>query len=85
MIRNANLFLSLKNNDGGGQVTFGDNGKGKNMGISKIGKENSPILDKVLLVNGLKHNLLSVSQLCDKGCRVIFELKSCFVYKICDN
>jgi hypothetical protein len=26
----------------------------------------------VLLVDGLKHNLLSVSQMCDKGCEVVF-------------
>ncbi|XP_057989065.1 uncharacterized protein LOC131172129 [Hevea brasiliensis] len=51
----------------------------------KVGKENSPILDKVLLVDGLKHNLLSINQLCDKGCRVIFESKSCFVSRMSDN
>ncbi|XP_058005380.1 uncharacterized protein LOC131181351 [Hevea brasiliensis] len=48
VIENANLFLSLEKKDGGGQVTFGDNGKGKIMGICKVGKENSPILDNVL-------------------------------------
>ncbi len=66
-------------------MTFGDNGKDKIMGICKIVKDNSSILDKVLLVSGLKHNLLSVSQLCDKICRVIFESKSCFVSKMWDN
>ncbi|XP_057986693.1 uncharacterized protein LOC131171239 [Hevea brasiliensis] len=85
MTRNANLFLSLEKKDGGGQVTFGDNGKGKIVGIGKVGKENSPILDKVLLVDGSKHNLLSVSQLCDKGCRVVFKSKSCFVSRMSDN
>ncbi|XP_058003997.1 uncharacterized protein LOC131180662 [Hevea brasiliensis] len=85
MTRNSNLFLSLEKKDEGGQVTFGDNGKGKIMGIGKVGKENSPILDKELLVDGLKHNLLSVSQLCDKGYRVVFESKSCFVSRMSDN
>jgi len=55
------------------------------MEIGKIGKENSLILNKVLLVDGLKHDLRSVSQLCDKGCRVIFESKSYFVSKMCNN
>ena len=85
MTGNSSHFISLENKDGSGQVTFGDNGKGKIVGIGKVGKENSPILDKVLLVDGLKHNLLSVSQLCDKGCRVIFEPKSCFVSRMSDN
>ncbi|OAY43379.2 hypothetical protein MANES_08G063666v8 [Manihot esculenta] len=85
MTGNSSHFISLEKKDGSGQVTFGDNGKGKIVGIGKVGKENSPILDKVLLVDGLKHNLLSVSQLCDKGCRVIFESKSCFVSRMSDN
>ena len=33
----------------------------------------------VLLVDGIKHNLLSVSQMCDKGCEVVFMSKD---YKI---
>ncbi|XP_058002279.1 uncharacterized protein LOC131179448 [Hevea brasiliensis] len=85
MTENVNLFLSLEKKDGGGLVTFGDNDKGKIVGIGKVGKENSPILDKMPLVDGLKHNLLNVSQLCDKGCRVIFESKSCFVSRMSDN
>jgi hypothetical protein len=31
----------------------------------------------VLFVDGLKHNLLSVSQVCDKGCEVVFTSKDC--------
>jgi hypothetical protein len=31
----------------------------------------------VLFVDGLKHNLLSVSQVCDKGCEVFFTSKDC--------
>jgi len=30
-------------------------------------------IQDVLLVEGLKHNLLSISQLCDKGLEVTFE------------
>ncbi|OAY23990.2 hypothetical protein MANES_18G120350v8 [Manihot esculenta] len=85
MTGNSSHFISIEKKDGSGQVTFGDNGKGKIVGIGKVGKENSHTLDKVLLVDGLKHNLLSVSQLCDKGCRVIFEPKSCFVSRMSDN
>ena len=31
----------------------------------------------VLFVDGLKHNLLSVSQVCEKGCEVVFTSKDC--------
>ena len=30
-----------------------------------------------ILVDGLKHNLLSISQLCDRGFKVIFDDLSC--------
>ena len=33
----------------------------------------------MLLVRGLKHNLLSISQLCDKGYKVIFEADHCAI------
>jgi hypothetical protein len=31
----------------------------------------------MLFVDGLKHNLLSVSQVCDRGCEVVFTSKDC--------
>ena len=34
----------------------------------------------MLLVEGLKHNLISISQLCDKGFKVMFEPNNCFIY-----
>ena len=36
-------------------------------------------------MNGLKHNLLSVSQLCDKGYKVSFDSKSYVVSTLMDN
>ena len=32
-----------------------------------------------MLVRGLKHNLLSISQLCDKGYKVVFDCLKCHV------
>ena len=57
-------FLTKKN---GGYVTFGDNAKRKIIGQGNIGNDISSLIENVLLVDGLKHNLLSISQLCDKG------------------
>jgi len=74
MTGNKKLFLSLEPFDGG-RVTFGDNKKGKIVGVGKIGISSSHAIDNVYLVSGLKHNLLSISQLCDKG------NKSCFSFK----
>ena len=78
------MFTTLSPKDGG-YVTFGDNNKGKIIGVGSIGKSPSPIIENVLLVDGLKHNLLGISQLCDKGNRVIFEKSLCKIENLKDN
>ena len=60
-------------------VTFGDNGQGKIIGIGKIQITPSTFKDSVLLVKGLKHNLISISQLCDKRLKVSFETSICII------
>ncbi|KAH0743297.1 hypothetical protein KY290_031290 [Solanum tuberosum] len=54
----------------GENVSFGDGNKGTIVGVGKIGKTESKVVEEVYHVKGLKHNLLSISQLCDKGCKV---------------
>ncbi|KAL4303611.1 hypothetical protein GQ457_10G011060 [Hibiscus cannabinus] len=66
MTGDKSRFLELKPKNGG-VLTFGDNSKGHIEGIGSIGNHSSIFIDNVLYVNGLKHNLLSISQLCDKG------------------
>ena len=51
-------FLTKKN---GGYVTFGDNTKWRIIGQDNIGNGTSSLIDSVLLVNDLKHNLLSIT------------------------
>jgi len=60
-------------------VTYGDNNKGKILWIWKIGTNPSTSIENVLLVDGLKHSLLSVSQLCDKGFLVSFDSHNCVI------
>ena len=36
----------------------------------------------VLFVENLKHNLLSVSQVCDRGCEVVFTSKDCKIKSV---
>ena len=55
-----------------GMVIFGDDGTGKIIGIETIGKKPFSMLENILLVDGLKANLISISQLCDKNMNVIF-------------
>ena len=53
---------------------------------SSIGSENSIAIHNVLLVEGLKFNLLSISQLYDKWHKVTFQANKCVVYEIgCDK
>ncbi|KAL5548818.1 hypothetical protein UlMin_004049 [Ulmus minor] len=64
----------------GGNVTFGDNGKGSIIGKGTVGNSSFPsLIEDVLLVENLNYNLLSVSQLCDKGFKVVFETSKCFI------
>ena len=57
-------FLSLTSFDGG-IVELENDKSGKIIGVGKIGKSLSHSIDNVYLVDGLQHNLLSISQLCD--------------------
>ncbi|GAV71320.1 hypothetical protein CFOL_v3_14814, partial [Cephalotus follicularis] len=80
MTDDKSLFVKFESNEGG-DVTFGDNAKGKIKGFGTIGNHKTSIRN-VLFVDGLKHNLLSISQLCEKDCRVTFEKDSCKVIDI---
>jgi len=66
----------------GRSVAFGNCKSGIIVRIGKIGESLSHSIDSVYLVDGLKHNLLSVSQLCDKDNLVVFCPMRCLVVKI---
>ena len=75
------MFASLSAKDGG-YVTLEDNSKGKIIGISNVGKEHYAIIVNILLVDGLKHNLFSISQLCHRENKVIFDKATCTIESI---
>jgi len=83
MSGNATVFSEIEKKFG--SVNFGDNKVGKIIGIGKIGKDPSKSLENVYLVEGLKFNLLSISQLCDKGNDVIFNSSHCIVQNVHDK
>ena len=62
-----------------GYVTYGDNNKGKILGIGKVGGPPFTSIEDVLYVEGLKHNVLSISQLCDKGFKIKFTKDECLI------
>jgi len=79
--RDRSNFLSLTAFDIG-SVAF-ENGKSRTIvSIHKIGESLSHSIDNVYLDDGLQHNLLSVSQLCDRGNLVVFSPKQCLIINI---
>ncbi|PKA48983.1 hypothetical protein AXF42_Ash019521 [Apostasia shenzhenica] len=72
MTGDKSKFISLKPRNGG-LVTFGEDTKKRIIGIGKVGKDSTTSIDKVLLVDGLAYNLLSISQLCDNDYDILFD------------
>jgi len=65
MTEYRSLFLTLTMKEGG-TVGFGGNQTGKIIGFGTIGNSSISI-NNVSLIDGLNHNLLSISQFCDNG------------------
>ncbi|KAJ8639611.1 hypothetical protein MRB53_016305 [Persea americana] len=81
MTRDKSLFSTLNDYDGGA-VTFGAGNVSKVVGKGTVNVPNMPLIEDVLCVDGLKHNLLSISQICDKDHDVIFTSHGCEISKI---
>ena len=54
-------------------MIFGDNNKEKVIGTGIVGNISKPLIENILLVRGLKRNLLSISQLHDKSYKIILK------------
>src|SRR3954467_1436907 len=61
-------------------ITFGDNNKGKVIGMGKVAILKDKHIDKVRLVHYLGYNLMSISKLCDMGMLVLFPASRCVVF-----
>ena len=72
------MFLNLKPVKGGA-IAFDGMGKGKISGIGKIDIPSLASIDNILYVEGLKYNLLSISQFCNSGYIVSFNKDQCIV------
>jgi hypothetical protein len=74
-------FLTLrKERDGSVSFENDDSTKIIGKGTVRIGNKNTKA-ENVLLVEDMKHNLLSVSQMCDRDHKVTFDSQKCKIRK----
>jgi hypothetical protein len=66
-------------------ITFGDNSQGQVLGFDKIAITTEYSISKVLLVELLNYNLLSVSQLCEMCYNCLFTDKGVTVFRRSDG
>ena len=78
MIGDQSLFKVFESKKGG-NVTFGDGSKSQIKGKGIISLPGLPDIANVLYVEGLKVNLLSISQICDQDFIVLFSKGKCLV------
>ena len=79
MCSNKVFFDNVTKCDGG-LVIFGDGSTFKVVEKCNIRSQGLPNLTNVLLVEGLKANLISISQLCDAQHQVQFFKTECFIF-----
>ena len=66
-------------------VTYADKGKSKVLGLGKVAISKNRHMDKIMLVESLGYNLMSVSMLCDLDMVVIFGKYRCVVIMEADK
>jgi len=86
MTGEKNMFTSFQPNQiTSDRIVFGDNSKGDILGLGKIAISNDNSISNVLLEDSLGYNLLSVSQLCEKGYNCLFTDKGVEVSRRMDS
>ena len=66
-------------------ITYADKGKSKVLGLGKVAISKDIHMEKVMLVESLGYNLMSVSMLCDLDMVVVFGKYRCVVIMEADN
>jgi hypothetical protein len=76
------MFTSFEKNDcESNYIMFGDNSQDKVLGFGKIAITSKHLISKVLHVESLDYNLLSVSQLCEMGYNCLFTDKGVTIFR----
>jgi hypothetical protein len=85
MTGDANIFLTLRK-EIYGSVSFGNDDSNRiiGRGTLKIGNKDTKA-ENVLLVEDMKHNILSVSQMCYQGHKLVFDSQKCEIRKVGPN
>jgi hypothetical protein len=85
MTREKHMFTSFEENDCPSDTSmFGDNSKGRVLWYGKIAITTDHSISKVLFIDSLDYNLLSISQLCEMGYNYLFTNKGVTVFRRCD-
>jgi hypothetical protein len=80
------MFTSFEKNEGENYcITFGDNSQGQVLDFGKIAITTKHSISKVLLIESLDYNLLSVSQLYETGYNCLFTDKGVTVFRRSDG
>jgi hypothetical protein len=80
------MFTFFEKNDiTSDSITFGDNSQGKVLGHDKIAITIEYSISKILYVESLNYNLLSISQLCEMCYNCLFTNKGVTVFKRSDG
>jgi hypothetical protein len=86
MMGEKRMFTSFEKNECESDcITFDDNSQGQVLGFGKIPITTEHSISKVLLVESLDYNLLSVSQLCEMCYNCLFTDKGVTVFKRSDG
>jgi hypothetical protein len=86
MVGEKEMFTSFKENDcPSDTIMFGDNSEERVLGYGKIAITTDHSFSKVLLIDSLDYNLLSISQLCEMSYNCLFTNKGVTVFRRCDG
>jgi hypothetical protein len=86
MIKEKEMFTSFEENDCSSDIImFADNSEGKVLGYGKIAITTNHSISKVVFVDSLDYNLLSISQLCEMGYNYLFTNKDVIVFRRSDG
>ncbi|XP_010549190.1 PREDICTED: uncharacterized protein LOC104820444 [Tarenaya hassleriana] len=80
MTENHEILSNFVQNAKGGSVTFGDGKKGKILSKGTLNVSGLPKLKDVKVVQGLRANLISISQLCDDGMKGEKTPNNCYTW-----
>ena len=73
MTGNDSMFTSLEDPGDHEHVTYGDNSRGKVLGMGRIAIFKDLSISNVLFVEAISLNLISIAQLCDLGLTCTFD------------